>query len=35
MDKVLVVGATGQTGFAVRKLRARGADVGALIRDPV
>lgn len=35
MDKVLVVGATGQTGLAtVRKLRAEGVDVRALIRDP-
>jgi dihydroflavonol-4-reductase len=34
MDRILVVGATGQTGFAaVRKLRARGADVRPLIRD--
>jgi uncharacterized protein YbjT (DUF2867 family) len=34
MDKTLIVGATGQTGFAtVRKLRARGADLRALIRD--
>jgi uncharacterized protein YbjT (DUF2867 family) len=34
MDRILVVGATGQTGFAaVRKLRARGAAVRALIRD--
>ena len=34
MGKTLIVGATGQTGFAtVQKLRARGADVRALIRD--
>lgn len=34
MDKTLVVGATGQTGFAtVKKLRTRGVDVRALIRD--
>ena len=35
MDKVLVVGATGQTGLAtVRRLRAQGVDVRALIRNP-
>lgn len=34
MEKVLVVGATGQTGLAtVRKLRAQGVEVRALIRD--